>query len=164
MLQLLLTVGLGKRSAKGGAEESALLHRIQEADPLAATQFLEDIVLNRKNVVRRVTYIPESSLKALRQNPDWHNQLASVYIDQLLACLADESASKLWRAKGLSSHDICVVAAIHDALQLLHTLQAKLISRSSLTSRRQRRTRTRSGRGYELLCSSRALNYTTQNQ
>ncbi|KIP07261.1 hypothetical protein PHLGIDRAFT_118311, partial [Phlebiopsis gigantea 11061_1 CR5-6] len=82
-MKLLLTVGLGKRSAKGStADESALLQRIQEADPGAGTQFLENLVLNRRNA-----------------DPDWHDQLAHVYVDQLLACLADEATSKLWRAK-----------------------------------------------------------------
>lgn len=83
-MRLLLTVGLGKRT-KGGAEESALLRRIQDSDPAAATQFLENLVLNRRNV-----------------DPDWHNQLANVYVDQLLSCFEDESTSKLWRAKAAS--------------------------------------------------------------
>ncbi|EKM58173.1 uncharacterized protein PHACADRAFT_252272 [Phanerochaete carnosa HHB-10118-sp] len=84
-MRLLFTVGLGKRTAKGGAEESALLRRIQEADPRAAAQFLENLVLNRRSA-----------------DPDLHNQLASVYVDQLLSCFADESISKLWRAKAAS--------------------------------------------------------------
>ncbi|GJE85460.1 hypothetical protein PsYK624_015390 [Phanerochaete sordida] len=80
-MRLLLTVGLGKR-VKGGTEETALLRRIQDTDPVAATQFLENLVLNRRNV-----------------DPDWHSQLANVYVDQLLSCCDDESTSKLWRAK-----------------------------------------------------------------
>ena len=50
-MQLLLTIGLGKRSTKGQAEESALLRRIQDVDPAAGTQFLENLVLNRRNAV-----------------------------------------------------------------------------------------------------------------
>ena len=50
--QLLLTIGLGKRSAKGGVEESALLRRIQETDPSSGTQFLENLVLTKRNAVR----------------------------------------------------------------------------------------------------------------
>lgn len=36
------------------------------------------------------------------QDPDLHSQLAEAYADQLVACLANESTSKLWRAKGKS--------------------------------------------------------------
>lgn len=60
-LQLLLTIGLGKRSAKGGAEESALLHRIQEADPSSGTQFLEHLVLTKRHAVRRPFSVSELS-------------------------------------------------------------------------------------------------------
>jgi vacuolar protein sorting-associated protein 3 len=52
--QLLLTIGLGKRTTKGQVEESALLRRIQEADPAAGAQFLENLVLNKRNAVRTI--------------------------------------------------------------------------------------------------------------
>lgn len=35
------------------------------------------------------------------QDPSLHDQLADVYVDQLTECAADETTSKLWRAKGL---------------------------------------------------------------
>ncbi|KAI0090078.1 hypothetical protein BDY19DRAFT_887852 [Irpex rosettiformis] len=85
-LKLLTSVGGGKRGAKlPSADDATLLRRIHESDPAAGVQFVEHLVLQRRS-----------------QDPELHARLASIYVDQLLQCLEDESTSKLWRAKSAS--------------------------------------------------------------
>ncbi|KAL4242308.1 Vam6/VPS39/TRAP1 family protein [Abortiporus biennis] len=83
-LKLLTTFGVSKRGSKP-QDDQALLKQIQDANPSAGTQFLEHLILSKRN-----------------QDPALHDQLASICVDQLLACLEDESISKLWRAKAAS--------------------------------------------------------------
>ncbi|PIL23200.1 hypothetical protein GSI_14509 [Ganoderma sinense ZZ0214-1] len=84
-LKLLLSTMASKRKAE---DDRALLQQIREASPAAGEQLLEHLVVQRRST-----------------DSDLHSQLAATYIDQLLSCLADESISKLWRAKGMSTND-----------------------------------------------------------
>ncbi|KAI0948171.1 hypothetical protein AcW1_009756 [Taiwanofungus camphoratus] len=78
-LKLLTSLGSGKRKVE---DDRALLQQLQDANPTAASQFLEHLVLQKRIL-----------------DPNLHMQLAMVCVDQLLSCLADEPTSKLWRAK-----------------------------------------------------------------
>ncbi|KAI0754157.1 hypothetical protein C8Q80DRAFT_1216335 [Daedaleopsis nitida] len=81
-LKLLLSTMPSKRKAD---DDRVLLEQIREANPDAGAQLLEHLVVQRRST-----------------DADLHTQLASVYADQLLSCLSDESTSKLWRAKASS--------------------------------------------------------------
>ncbi|KAI0331784.1 hypothetical protein GY45DRAFT_1248254 [Cubamyces sp. BRFM 1775] len=81
-LKLLMTTMSSKRKAE---DDRLLLQEIQEANPEAGAQLLEHLVIHRRST-----------------DPALHTQLAVTYTDQLLSCLADESTSKLWRAKAAS--------------------------------------------------------------
>ncbi|RPD60230.1 hypothetical protein L226DRAFT_563303 [Lentinus tigrinus ALCF2SS1-7] len=81
-LKLLLSTLSSKRKAE---DDRLLLQQIRDASPAAGEQLLEHLVVQRRS-----------------QDPELHSQLALAYADQLLSCLADESTSKLWRAKASS--------------------------------------------------------------
>ncbi|TFK87549.1 hypothetical protein K466DRAFT_548508 [Polyporus arcularius HHB13444] len=81
-LKLLLSTLPSKRRAE---DDRLLLQQIREASPTAGEQLLEHLVVLRRS-----------------QDPELHSQLALSYVDQLKSCLADESISKLWRAKAAS--------------------------------------------------------------
>ncbi|KAI0667249.1 hypothetical protein C8Q78DRAFT_1071980 [Trametes maxima] len=78
-LKMLLATLPSKRKAE---DDRLLLQEIKEASPEAGAQLLEHLVIHRRSV-----------------DPELHRQLATTYADQLLACIAEESTSKLWRAK-----------------------------------------------------------------
>ncbi|KAI0641370.1 hypothetical protein C8Q79DRAFT_990403 [Trametes meyenii] len=78
-LKLLLATLPSKRKA---GDDRLLLQEINAVSPAAGTQLLEHLVIHRRSA-----------------DPELHAQLAMAYADQLLACLADEATSKLWRAK-----------------------------------------------------------------
>lgn len=80
-LKLLTSFKSGRRNSKA-EDDQALLQQIAEASPQAGTQYLEHLVLQKRST-----------------NPSMHTQLAQSCVDQVLECLADESISKLWRAK-----------------------------------------------------------------
>ncbi|KAH9916048.1 uncharacterized protein B0H18DRAFT_885291 [Fomitopsis serialis] len=82
-LKLLTSLSSGKRTAE---DDRNLLTQLWEADTSAGRRYLEHLVLQKRS-----------------QNPDFHMQLAVSCVDELLSCLAEESTSKLWRAK-LSSY------------------------------------------------------------
>ncbi|KAI0760618.1 hypothetical protein C8Q74DRAFT_1208816 [Fomes fomentarius] len=81
-LKLLLSTLPAKRKAE---DDRTLLQHIREASPAAGAQLLEHLVVQRRS-----------------NDPDLHSQLAEAYADQLVACLTNESTSKLWRAKASS--------------------------------------------------------------
>ncbi|OBZ67658.1 Transforming growth factor-beta receptor-associated protein 1 [Grifola frondosa] len=81
-LKLLMSLGSSKRKTE---DDRILLQQIKDTNPAASIQFLEYLVLQRRSL-----------------DPELHMQLAMTYVDQLLSCLADESTSKLWRAKASS--------------------------------------------------------------
>ncbi|KAI0365805.1 hypothetical protein BV20DRAFT_953552 [Pilatotrama ljubarskyi] len=81
-LKLLLSTMSSRRKTE---DDRSLLQEIRTANPDAGTQLLEHLVIHRRSA--------DSQL---------HNELATTYADQLLSCLADESTSKLWRAKAAS--------------------------------------------------------------
>ncbi|KAI0628634.1 hypothetical protein C8Q77DRAFT_1067693 [Trametes polyzona] len=78
-LKLLMSTMSTKRRAE---DDRTLLREIRDASPEAGAQLLEHLVIHRRS-----------------SDPELHTQLAHTYADQLLACLTDESTSKLWRAK-----------------------------------------------------------------
>ncbi|PSR76572.1 hypothetical protein PHLCEN_2v8330 [Hermanssonia centrifuga] len=84
-LKLLTSLGISKRSGRATSDDISLLRRVREAHPVAGEQLLEYLVLQKRSM-----------------EPELHMQLASVYVDQLLLHLEDESTLKLWRAKALS--------------------------------------------------------------
>ncbi|KAL1948770.1 hypothetical protein VTO73DRAFT_10576 [Trametes versicolor] len=81
-LKLLLSTMSARRKAE---DDRQLLHEIREASPEAGAQLLEHLVIQRRSI-----------------DPELHTQLATTYADQLLVCLAEETTSKLWRAKASS--------------------------------------------------------------
>ncbi|KAG6865541.1 hypothetical protein C0991_001734 [Blastosporella zonata] len=83
-LQLLMPKDSGKRREKP-EEDLALLEAIKEANPAAGIQYLEYLVLQRKS-----------------SSPHLHDLFAAASIEQLSTALAQESVSKLWRAKAAS--------------------------------------------------------------
>ncbi|KAG6833263.1 hypothetical protein H0H87_009438 [Tephrocybe sp. NHM501043] len=83
-LQLLMPKDSGKRRERP-EDDLALLESIKEANPAAGLQYLEYLVLQRKSSSRPL-----------------HDLFASACIEQLSAALAQESVSKLWRAKAAS--------------------------------------------------------------
>ncbi|KAI0765868.1 hypothetical protein BD413DRAFT_572859 [Trametes elegans] len=78
-LKLLLSTLPAKRRPE---DDRLLLEDIRSANPDAGAQLLEHLVVHRRST-----------------DPDLHTQLATTYADQVLVCLAEESTSKLWRAK-----------------------------------------------------------------
>lgn len=54
-IQMLTSLGTGRRSTKTAGDDAALLRRIQEADPAAGSRFLEHLVLTKRSVVRNST-------------------------------------------------------------------------------------------------------------
>ncbi|KAF8878476.1 hypothetical protein CPB84DRAFT_1817502 [Gymnopilus junonius] len=83
-LKLLMPRDTGKRREKP-EEDIALLEQIQEANPVAGTQYLEYLVLQRRTSSREL-----------------HMRLALSCVNQVLSFLKDESVAKLWRAKASS--------------------------------------------------------------
>ncbi|KAI0353913.1 hypothetical protein OH77DRAFT_1406102 [Trametes cingulata] len=81
-LKLLLSTMPSRRKAE---DDRTLLQEIRTANPEAGAQLLEHLVIHRRST-----------------DPQLHTELATTYADQLLSCLADESTSKLWRAKASS--------------------------------------------------------------
>ncbi|CCM06014.1 uncharacterized protein FIBRA_08257 [Fibroporia radiculosa] len=81
-LKLLTSLSSGKRTAD---DDRALLQQIQEADATVGARYLEHLVLQKRSI-----------------DPGLHMQLATNCVDELLSCLADESTTKLWRAKASS--------------------------------------------------------------
>ena len=85
MLQLLTTQG-ANRSRKASVDaDLATLSQIRDANPQAALQFLEHLVLQKRS-----------------SDPNLHTDLAQSCVGQVLEALADESTAKLWRAKAAS--------------------------------------------------------------
>ncbi|TFY60724.1 hypothetical protein EVJ58_g4965 [Rhodofomes roseus] len=82
-LKLLTSLSSGKRTTE---DDRGLLTQLREADASAGRRYLEHLVLQKRS-----------------QDVDLHRQLATSCVDELFSCLADESTSKLWRAK-LSSY------------------------------------------------------------
>ncbi|TFK48950.1 hypothetical protein OE88DRAFT_1633535 [Heliocybe sulcata] len=80
-LKLLISRDAGKRAGKA-EDELALLERLRDASPVAAAQYLQHLVLQRRST-----------------NRELHQQLAMACIDQVLACMVDDNVTKLWRAK-----------------------------------------------------------------
>ncbi|KJA17616.1 hypothetical protein HYPSUDRAFT_46248 [Hypholoma sublateritium FD-334 SS-4] len=83
-LKLLMPKDNGKRRERP-EEDIALLEQIQDANPAAAAQYLEYLVLQRRSTSREL-----------------HMKLALSYVDQVLAYLEEATISKLWRAKASS--------------------------------------------------------------
>ncbi|KAG6916344.1 hypothetical protein DXG01_007235 [Tephrocybe rancida] len=83
-LQLLMPKDSGKRRERP-EEDFALLEAIREANAAAGMQYLEYLLLQRKSSSRRL-----------------HDMFATSCIEQLSTSLAQESVSKLWRAKAAS--------------------------------------------------------------
>ncbi|KAG6861142.1 hypothetical protein C0995_003410 [Termitomyces sp. Mi166 len=83
-LQLLMPKDTGKRRERPD-DDVALLDAIKEANAEAGVQYLEYLVLQRKSSSRQL-----------------HDMFAVSCIEQLSAALAEESVSKLWRAKAAS--------------------------------------------------------------
>ncbi|KAH0578609.1 hypothetical protein H2248_003747 [Termitomyces sp. 'cryptogamus'] len=83
-LQLLMPKDTGKRRERPD-EDLALLEAIKEANAAAGMQYLEYLVLQRKSSSRQL-----------------HDMFAASCIKRLSAVLAQESVSKLWRAKAAS--------------------------------------------------------------
>ncbi|KAF8064149.1 hypothetical protein FPV67DRAFT_1503662 [Lyophyllum atratum] len=83
-LKLLIPKDSGKRRERP-EEDLALLQSVKEANPQAGIQFLEYLVLQRRSSSRQL-----------------HTSLAVSCIDQVCAALAQDSVSKLWRAKAAS--------------------------------------------------------------
>ncbi|KAH8085441.1 hypothetical protein BXZ70DRAFT_1045640, partial [Cristinia sonorae] len=83
-LKLLTSSTSNRRGAKA-EDDQLVLKQIQETNPTAASQFLEHLVLSKRN-----------------NSASLHMQLAQTCIDQLLSCLSEEPISKLWRAKAAS--------------------------------------------------------------
>ncbi|TCD60728.1 hypothetical protein EIP91_009622 [Steccherinum ochraceum] len=81
----LLTSGTSNRRGAKAEDDLLVLKQLQESNPTAAAQFLEHLVLAKRN-----------------NNAGLHMQLAESCVNQLLSCLADDSISKLWRAKAAS--------------------------------------------------------------
>ncbi|KAI0821851.1 hypothetical protein BC628DRAFT_1542796 [Trametes gibbosa] len=81
-LKLLMMTMSSRRRVE---DDRQLLQEIQDANPDAGAQLLENLVIHRRSV-----------------DSELHTQLATTYADHLLTCLADETTSKLWRAKALS--------------------------------------------------------------
>lgn len=80
----------------------AILEQLRAVDPLAASRFLEYLILKKRSDVRTDCW-PLSSTKCLSpilQDPRLHVEFAGLCLDQLLAYIADEAVSRLWRAKG----------------------------------------------------------------
>ncbi len=99
-------------------DDAALLRRIQEADPVAGSRFLEHLVLTKRSLVSHFTAwsVSHSCNRIMVrsvQDPDLHNQLAAYYVDALLACLQDASTSKSWRAKGAYTHPVPYPSSPH---------------------------------------------------
>jgi hypothetical protein len=87
-------------------DDLLMLQQVTDADPAAGVQFLEHLVLQKRSLVSYQTAVPSMFAVfpyGFEQNPDLHMRLANSCVDQLLACVADASTSKLWRAKG-SAH------------------------------------------------------------
>ncbi|KZT24873.1 hypothetical protein NEOLEDRAFT_1134568 [Neolentinus lepideus HHB14362 ss-1] len=80
-LKLLISRDAGKRAGKA-EDDLVLLQRLRDASPVAAAQYLEHLVLQRRSTDR-----------------DLHQQLAMTCIDQVLSCMGDDNVTKLWRAK-----------------------------------------------------------------
>ncbi|KAF5384226.1 hypothetical protein D9615_003441 [Tricholomella constricta] len=83
-LKLLMPKDSGKRRERPD-EDLALFESIKEANPAAGIQFLEYLVLQRRSSSHQL-----------------HTLLATSCIQQLSVALAQESVSKLWRAKAAS--------------------------------------------------------------
>ncbi|KAG6896421.1 hypothetical protein C0992_008386 [Termitomyces sp. T32_za158] len=102
-LQLLMPKDTGKRRERPD-EDLALLEAITEANKEAGMQYLEYLVIQRKSSVGLshiiVNYLPPDLI--LIQSQQLHDMFAASCVEQLSAALAQESVSKLWRAKAAS--------------------------------------------------------------
>ena len=90
---------VGKRRERP-EEDIALLNKIEVANPSAAVDFLEYLVLQRRNSVSHLfqTIFP-ISVFAL-QEKEICTRLAQTWTQKILSYLKDDNVSKLWRAKG----------------------------------------------------------------
>ncbi|KAG7448550.1 uncharacterized protein BT62DRAFT_929636 [Guyanagaster necrorhizus] len=83
-LKLLTSQNTSKRREKL-EDDSALLKQISEANPAAGSQYLEHLVLQKRNPSRVL-----------------HEQFATALVEQLLSYVSQDVVSKLWRAKASS--------------------------------------------------------------
>ncbi|THH17699.1 hypothetical protein EW146_g3170 [Bondarzewia mesenterica] len=84
-LKVLLTSQGSTKRAQKSEDDVAMLRQIREANPEAGIQFLEYLVLQKRNTDRTL-----------------HSELALICVDQLLTYISDDAVSKLWRAKAAS--------------------------------------------------------------
>ncbi|KAF9261696.1 hypothetical protein L218DRAFT_930596 [Marasmius fiardii PR-910] len=84
-LKLLIPRESGKRRNNKPEDEKLLFAQIKEANSTAATQYLEYLVIQRRNMDAEI-----------------HMEYASTRVTQLLDYLSQESVLKLWRAKASS--------------------------------------------------------------
>ena len=98
--QLLTAHGSTKRGHKA-EDEAATLQQIRAVNPEAGVRFLEHLVLQKRRTVSPQDLSVHSPVSYLiSQDPALHTELALTYIDEVLAFVADDAISKLWRAKG----------------------------------------------------------------
>ncbi|KAF9648447.1 hypothetical protein BDM02DRAFT_3180162 [Thelephora ganbajun] len=79
-VKLITSMGGGKRSKP--EDNIEMLEQLRAVDPLAASHFLEHLILQKRSDDRRL-----------------HVEFANLCLDQLFDYLADDAISKLWRAK-----------------------------------------------------------------
>ncbi|KAG7094946.1 hypothetical protein E1B28_005747 [Marasmius oreades] len=84
-LKLLMPRESGKRRNNKPDDEKLLLKQIKEANPTAVMQYLEYLIIQRRNI-----------------EPEIHMDYASTCVGQLLDFLSQEDVLKLWRAKASS--------------------------------------------------------------
>jgi len=79
-----------------------MLEQLRAADPLAASHFLEHLILQKRSDVRADNRLwpPLKCLSSIFQDRRLHVEFANLCLDQLFNYLADDTVSKLWRAKG----------------------------------------------------------------
>ncbi|VDB91306.1 unnamed protein product [Peniophora sp. CBMAI 1063] len=84
-LKLLTSQGANRGRKASVDADLATLAQIRAANPRAAVQFLEHLVLQKRS-----------------SDPNLHTELAQSCISQVLDALSDEPTAKLWRAKAAS--------------------------------------------------------------
>ena len=98
--QLVTSLDGGKRSKP--EDNIAMLEQLRAVDPLAASSFLEHLILEKRSDVRTDSRVLPSAkrLPPGLQDRRLHVEFAGLCLDQLLGYVADEAISRLWRAKG----------------------------------------------------------------